>query len=69
MEQQQRQQPQGWRDVQITTELSVEALVHFLNVLNQRICVLEDIVQCEDPDGKIISITELYQLQNQQQGE
>lgn len=55
--------PQGWRDVQIVPDMPLSALVNFLNVLNQRLCALEDIVTVPGEDGKAISLTDLYALQ------
>lgn len=55
--------PQGWKDVQIVPDMPLSALIGFLNVLNQRLCALEDIVTVQGPDGKPISLTDLYALQ------
>lgn len=55
--------PQGWRDVQIVADMPLSALVNFLNVLNQRLCAIEDITTIPGEDGKPISLTDLYALQ------
>lgn len=55
--------PQGWKDVQIVPDMPLSALVGFLNILNQRLCTLEDIVTVQGQDGKPISLTDLYALQ------
>lgn len=63
---------QGWKDVQLTPDVPLSALVNFLNILNQRLCAVENIVTVQGPDGKMISLTDLYaqqtkELQEQQQ--
>lgn len=63
MENTENKVPQGWRDVQIVPDMPLSALVNFLNVLNQRLCALEDIVTIPGEDGKAISLTDLYALQ------
>ena len=76
---QEQNQPQGWKDVRLTVDMPVAALVHFLNILNQRLASVEDNLLVELPDGKRVSITEVYRIQaeeerkaqeqNQQKGE
>lgn len=63
MENTENKVPQGWRDVQIVPDMPLSALVNFLNVLNQRLCALEDIVTVPGEDGKATSLTDLYALQ------
>lgn len=63
MENTENKVPQGWRDVQIVPDMPLSALINFLNVLNQRLCALEDIVTVPGEDGKAISLTDLYALQ------
>ena len=41
-EEKQPQQSQGWKDVVITPDMPLAALVQFLNVLNQRLCNIEE---------------------------
>lgn len=53
----------GWKDVQITAEMPLSVVVNFLNVLNQRLCALEDVTTTIGPNGKAISLTDLYALQ------
>ena len=36
--QEQPKQAQGWRDVTITPDMPLTAIVQFLNILNQRLC-------------------------------
>ena len=59
----QNQQVQGWADVQLSADMPLNALVQFLNVLNQRLVTLEDHVALTTPDGKQVTITEIYRQQ------
>lgn len=51
------QQPRGWADVVITPDMPLNAIIHFANILNQRLCALEDVTTL--PNGK--TLTKLYQ--------
>lgn len=62
-EQMEQKEPQGWRDVVINPDMPLSALVQFLNVLNQRLCGLEDNVTVEVAEGNRLPITEVYRLQ------
>lgn len=52
----------GWKGVVFTDEMPVRLLVNALNVLNQRLCAIEDIVTTQY-EGKAISLTALYDIQ------
>lgn len=68
MEEQNKQKSQGWKDVQLTSDMNVSMLINFLNVLNQRLVNLEDIIEVTAEDGSKMSITDYYiqtQLQNE----
>ena len=56
-----------WRDVQLTPEMSVYLLIDFLNVLNQRLSLLEDVIKINDENGNEISITEYYKRTSTQE--
>lgn len=56
-----------WRDVQLTPEMSVYLLIDFLNVLNQRLSLLEDVIKIHDENGNEISITEYYKRTSTQE--
>ena len=58
--------PQGWRDVQIVPDMPLSALVNFFNVLNQRLCAVEDLVTVQGPDNKPMNLTDLYAYQAEQ---
>lgn len=66
-EQTQQQQPQGWRDVVITPDMPLTAIVQFLNILNQRLCTIEDNLKVEMPTGEQLSISEVYRIQAEQE--
>ena len=59
--------PQGWKDVVITPDMPLTALVQFFNVLNQRLCTIEDNLLVEMPNGEKLSITQIYALQAEQE--
>ena len=69
MEEQNKQTSQGWKDVQLTPDMSVSMLINFLNVLNQRLSNLEDIIEITAEDGRKITLTEYYNLQVQSHNE
>lgn len=56
--------PQGWSDVQLSADMPLVALVQFLNVLNQRLCELENtVVAATDANGNQLTYTQLYREQ------
>lgn len=57
---------QGWKDVVITPDMPLTAIVQFLNVLNQRLCTIEDNLSIEMQNGEKLSITEIYRIQAEQ---
>ena len=57
---------QGWKDVVITPDMPLTAIVQFLNVLNQRLCTIEDNLNIEMQNGEKLSITEIYRIQAEQ---
>lgn len=65
-QEQEQEQTQGWGDVQINSNMSLDMLVNFLNILNQRLVTVENFVTIPDQKGKMISITDFYQQQAQQ---
>jgi hypothetical protein len=60
-------QVQGWQDIQIVPDMPLNAIIHFLNILNQRLCGVESNVFIEDNEGNKISLTELYALQAEEE--
>lgn len=63
----QEQRVQGWKDVVITPDMPLAAMVQFFNVLNQRLCTIEDNTFVEMPTGEKLSITQIYALQAQEE--
>lgn len=64
---QEQKQPQGWKDVVITPDMPLAAIVQFFNVLNQRLCTIEDNLKVEMPTGEQLSISEVYRIQAEQE--
>lgn len=65
-EEQKEKKVQGWKDVVITPDMPLTAIVQFLNVLNQRLCTIEDNLSVEMQNGEKLSITEIYRIQAEQ---
>ena len=65
-EEQPEKKVQGWKDVVITPDMPLTAIVQFLNVLNQRLCTIEDNLSVEMQNGEKLSITEIYRIQAEQ---
>lgn len=59
----QTQEPKGWRDVVITPEMPLGAIVQFFNILNQRLCTIEDNLVVETNNGDKLTLSELYRIQ------
>lgn len=57
----------GWAQVQITPDMPLGLIVNFMNVLNQRLVTIENIVTVQGPEGKMISLTDLYALQAEEE--
>ena len=57
--------PQGWKDVTIVPDMPLSAMVQFLNILNQRLCTVEDNTFIKDDQGNMISLTKMYALEAQ----
>lgn len=64
---QEQKQPQGWRDVVISPDMPLAAMVQFFNVLNQRLCTIEDNTFVEMANGEKLNITQIYMLQAQEE--
>lgn len=63
------QMPQGWKDVNIVPDMPLSALVQFLNILNQRLCAVEDNTFIKDDEGNMLSLTKLYAMQAAEEAE
>ena len=69
VEEQTEKKVQGWKDVVITPDMPLTAIVQFLNVLNQRLCTIEDNLSVEMQNGEKLSITEIYRIQAEREME
>lgn len=61
------QVPQGWKDVNIVPDMPLTAMVQFLNILNQRLCAVEDNTFIKDDQGNMLSLTKLYAIQAEEE--
>lgn len=59
----------GWKDARITVEMPLHMIVDFLNILNNRLCFLEDSIRLADNEGNTMSVTEFYAMQAQAQAD
>lgn len=57
----------GWADAKITSDLPLQAIVEFANILNQRLCFIEDNIKLSDENGNSMSITQFYAMQQMEQ--
>ena len=65
--QNQKPQIQGWADVQIVPDMPLSALIQFLNILNGRLCAVENETFVKDDQGNMISLTKFYALQAEEE--
>lgn len=63
----QNKQPTSWREVYITPDMPLGAVINFFNILNQRLCDIEDNTKIVGPEGKVISVTEAIRLQAEEE--
>lgn len=60
-------QPEGWKDVVVNLDMPLPVLVNFLNVLNQRLVMIEDNTTIRDEDGSVMTITDFYKKEADKQ--
>lgn len=65
-ENKEQKQVKGWADVVITPDMPLSVIVNFLNVINERLCAIEDIIQIPF-NNKMITLTEFYKAQAEEQ--
>lgn len=65
MEEKEQKEPQSWKEVSISPELSLVELVNLLNVFNQRIALLEDLTNMIDKDGNKKTVTQFIKEQTE----
>lgn len=66
MEEKEQKEPQSWKEVSISPELSLVELVNLLNVFNQRIALLEDLTNMVDKDGNKKTVTQFIKEQTEE---
>lgn len=57
-----QQEINGWADVKISSEMPINMVVNFLNVLNQRLVEIENVLKVQY-EGQEITLTEFYRIQ------
>lgn len=65
-ENKEQKQVKGWADVVITPDMPLSVIVNFLNVINERLCAIEDIIQVPF-NNKMITLTQFYKVQAEEQ--
>ena len=60
-ENKEQKQVKGWADVVITPDMPLSVIVNFLNVINERLCAIEDIIQIPF-NNKMITLTQFIKL-------
>lgn len=65
-ENKEQKQVKGWVDVVITPDMPLSVIVNFLNVINERLCAIEDIIQVPF-NNKMITLTQFYKVQAEEQ--
>ena len=67
MEKPTQEQITGWGQVVITPDMPLGAIIHFMNVLNGRLATLENLVSLTLPNGEVVTLTELYRRQAEEE--
>ena len=67
-ENKEQKQVKGWVDVVITPDMPLSVIVNFLNVINERLCAIEDIIQVPF-NNKMITLTQFYKVQAEREME
>ena len=65
-ENKEQKQVKGWVDVVITPDMPLSVIVNFVNVINERLCAIEDIIQVPF-NNKMITLTQFYKVQAEEQ--
>lgn len=63
---QEQQMPKGWKDVMVGLDAPITALLQLVNVLNQRVCQLEDIVKT-NYNGETMTVTEYIRIRTEEE--
>ena len=54
-----------WRDAYITQDMSLKNIVHFFNILNERLCNIERLIKVQTESGETITLEDYYAQQMQ----
>lgn len=54
---------EGWSTVNITADMPLSMIIQFINILNQRLCFIEDNQKVQINGDQIVTITELMKMQ------
>lgn len=57
---------EGWSTVNITADMPLSMIIQFMNVLNQRLCFIEDNQKVQINEGQVVTITELMKMQEEE---
>lgn len=62
MEENKQQMPQfnGWKDAKIDGNMPIQGLIEFLNILNQRLILIEDQLTIKVGEGQNITLTQYW---------
>lgn len=54
-----------WRDAYITSDMNLNNIIHFFNILNERLCNIERLIKVPTESGEVITLEEFYAQQMQ----
>lgn len=57
---------EGWSTVNITADMPLSMIIQFINILNQRLCFIEDNQKVQINGDQIVTITELMKMQEEE---
>ena len=62
MEENKQQTPQfnGWKDAKIDTNMPIQGIVELLNIMNQRLILIEDQLTIKVGEGQNITLTQYW---------
>lgn len=62
MEENKQQTPQfnGWKDAKIDTNMPIQGIVELLNIINQRLILIEDQLTIKVGEGQNITLTQYW---------
>ena len=54
-----------WRDAYITSDMNLNNIIHFFNILNERLCNIERLIKVPTESGETITLEDYYAQQMQ----